>query len=125
MRHSLWPGQTARGGSSLTGNGGRSSGRRGAEQRGVWPNVRGEKVEWAMTSSVTSEAVVRGGGEQASWGGGDQRPPALSALCAVSMDTGNRGDARDRATILGGETETGADMRAQPGFQISKLHFNL
>jgi hypothetical protein len=86
MRHSLWPGQTARGGSSLTGNGGRSSGRRGAEQRGVWPNVRGEKVEWAMTSSVTSEAVVRGGGASLV---GRRRPAATGAERSLRGEHGH------------------------------------
>jgi hypothetical protein len=64
-RHSFWPGWTARGGSSMTGNGGRSSGRSGAEQRGVRPNGRRDKAEWALASSVMFGAVLRRG--QPTW----------------------------------------------------------
>jgi hypothetical protein len=62
-------------------------------------------VQWVTASSVTSGAVVRWG--QATWDGDDRRPPALSALHAVSAATGNRGGMRDRATVLGGQTEMG------------------
>jgi hypothetical protein len=43
MGRSFWPNRIAHDGSSVMGNGRRSSGRYGVEQRGVWPNEGGEK----------------------------------------------------------------------------------
>jgi hypothetical protein len=63
-------------------------------------------AQWVTASSVTSGAVVGGGGAT-HVGGDDQRPPTPSACRAVSVATGNRGGARDWATVPCGQTEMG------------------
>jgi hypothetical protein len=89
-----------------------SDGQRWAKQRPAWSRAarhaarRGRaKVKWATAPSDDVRSSAK------EWpthvGGDDRRPPAPSALHAVSEATGNRGGSWDRATLRGGQTKTG------------------
>jgi hypothetical protein len=71
----------------------------------------------SMAEQVEGKSEVGGGflgdvrssdkGGRATWGGDDRRLPMSCAVHAVSAATVSRGSTQDRATILGGQTETG------------------
>jgi hypothetical protein len=63
------------------------------------------KAKWV---TAPSDVIRSSAKERPTYvGGDDRRPPVPSTLYAVSAATGNRGGARDRVTVLGGQTEMG------------------
>jgi hypothetical protein len=63
------------------------------------------EAKWAMAPSDDFRSISK------EWpthvGGDDRRPQTPSTLHVVSTATGNGGGRRDRATVPGGQTETG------------------
>jgi hypothetical protein len=81
-------------------------------RRSFWPSRIAQGGSLAMDHKECGDGFlsdVRSSAKQGPThvGADDQWPPVLSALHVVSAATRNRGGARDRATILDGQMETG------------------